>query len=368
MRKEKFIAAGFGLMLAAGMAAHIILPDQDISRSERRNLNQMPEFTASSVLSGEYFTSLEDYLLDQFPARDFFRFSAGMMKQNIFGRKDVDGIYQIADAVYKLEYPLSESAVLRAANGFSDFCREYFPDSNCYYAIIPDKNYFVAEENGYPSLDYGKLENLMQEGMTEAAYLRIFDLLELSDYYRLDLHWKQECIVDVAERLLAGMDKGYKPQTEYEPYLSDDEFYGSYYFQAAAPYLAPDKITCLGFEGMEDIEVYDYEKNRNLPIYAEERLEGMDAYDVYLSGAKALLELKNPNAKQKKTLYLFRDSFGSSIAPLLIENYSRIVMIDLRYVTGDAFMKLMGGEIDADSDVLFLYNTMILNQSMMLRL
>lgn len=54
--------------------------------------------------------------------------------------------------------------------------------------------------------------------------------------------------------------------------------------------------------------------------------------------------------------------------PPLTENYSRIVMIDLRYVTGDVFMKLMGGEIDADSDVLFLYNTMILNQSMMLRL
>jgi hypothetical protein len=88
---------------------------------------------------------------------------------------------------------------------------------------------------------------------------------------------------------------------------------------------------------------------------------------VYLSGAKALLEITNPSGAQDKTLYLFRDSFGSSIAPLLAENYSRIVLVDLRYITPAALMQIMGTP-DEGSDVLFLYNTMILNQSLMLKL
>ncbi len=368
MKKEVFITWGFAAMLAAGMAAHIMLPDQDVSWSERRDLEQVPKPQASEVLSGEYFTKLEDYLLDQFPARDIFRSSASIFKQGIFGQKDVDGIYLIGDAVYKLEYPLSETAISNAAEGFLRICREYFPDANYYFSIIPDKNYFVAEQHGYPALDYGRLTQLMQQGMEDAKYLDIFGLLELSDYYRLDLHWKQECIEDVAENILKGMDGGYVPGRDYETAVSFDKFYGSYYFQAAAPYLSPDSIHCLGFQGMEDITVFDYEKNQEMPIYAEDRLEGMDAYDVYLSGAKALLELKNPDAKQEKTLYLFRDSFGSSIAPLLTENYSRIVMIDLRYMTMNAFMMVMDGEIDPNSDVLFLYNTMILNQSRILKL
>ena len=36
---------------------------------------------------------------------------------------------------------------------------------NVYFSIIPDKNYFAAESNGYPSLDYERLEALMLENV-----------------------------------------------------------------------------------------------------------------------------------------------------------------------------------------------------------
>jgi hypothetical protein len=367
MRKEQCIGIGFALVLAVGVGAQIISPDAEVSESERRTLTRFPVPEKETVLSGAYFDTFEDYLLDQFPGRDAFRSAAGIIKQKIFGQKDVDGIYQVGDGIYKLEYPLSESNILRAAEGFTKLCQDYFADSNCYYAIIPDKNYFVAEENGYPALDYDLLENLMQEYMTDASYIRIFDLLELSDYYRLDLHWKQECIFDVSEALLSGMDEHYQSQSTYKAVLTDDAFYGAYYHQAAVAYLKPDTLVCFSSPQMEQFTVFDYEKNRELPVYAEDALEGLDHYDVYLSGAKALLEITNPSGAQDKTLYLFRDSFGSSIAPLLAENYSRIVLVDLRYITPAALMQIMGTP-DEGSDVLFLYNTMILNQSLMLKL
>lgn len=59
---------------------------------------------------------------------------------------------------------------------------------------------------------------------------------------------------------------------------------------------------------------------------------------------------------------LFRDSFGSSIAPLLLENYSQITLIDLRYISKDVLEDYI--EFDKQ-DVLFLYSTLVLNQNIL---
>ena len=75
-----------------------------------------------------------------------------------------------------------------------------------------------------------------------------------------------------------------------------------------------------------------------------------------------MISIENPNAKTDKELLLFRDSFGSSLAPLLVENYSKITLIDLRYVS----RQLLENFIDFENqDVLFLYSTVVLNQNVL---
>ena len=63
-----------------------------------------------------------------------------------------------------------------------------------------------------------------------------------------------------------------------------------------------------------------------------------------------------------KELLLFRDSFGSSIAPLLVENYSKITLIDLRYISSMILDKYIDFK---EQDVLFLYSTVVLNQNIL---
>ena len=86
---------------------------------------------------------------------------------------------------------------------------------------------------------------------------------------------------------------------------------------------------------------------------------------LFLSGANALLTIENPNAETDRELYIFRDSFGSSISPLFAEGYAKVTVIDIRYVQS-AFL---GNLIDftEGSDVLFLYSTGMLNSSLGLR-
>ena len=69
-------------------------------------------------------------------------------------------------------------------------------------------------------------------------------------------------------------------------------------------------------------------------------------------------------APADKNLILFRDSFGSSLAPLLASGYRTITLVDLRYITSAELGKYL--EV-TDQDVLFLYSTLLLNNSMAMR-
>ena len=71
--RSRLTISVFAVLLLGGMAAHLLLPDLDLSRAERRKLQQFPEITGEALLSAEFSQDVEDYLLDQFPLRDGFR-------------------------------------------------------------------------------------------------------------------------------------------------------------------------------------------------------------------------------------------------------------------------------------------------------
>jgi hypothetical protein len=94
-------------------------------------------------------------------------------------------------------------------------------------------------------------------------------------------------------------------------------------------------------------------------MYAEDKLGGVDSYDVYLHGARSLITIENPDAENKKELVIFRDSFGSSLAPLLASSYSKITLVDIRYLNSGSIGRFI--EFSENCDVLFMYNTGTLN-------
>ena len=57
---------------------------------------------------------------------------------------------------------------------------------------------------------------------------------------------------------------------------------------------------------------------------------------------------------------MFRDSFGSALAPWLVEAYSKITVVDIRYIQPDALNKFIAFE---NADVLFLYSCGVVNNS-----
>lgn len=333
--------------------------NSDYSMTERRYLKQFPAFTWDSVMNGRFMTDFEGYSQDQFPGRDAFRGIKSGVSFYVFGQKDNNDLYIADGYIGKLEYPYREESVNHAVKVFQSIYDKYLADSDCktYYAIIPDKGYFLAKENGYLAMDYETMVSDMQAGMPNMTYIDLFEVMELKDYYRTDTHWRQEEITDVAEYVALSMGKDFTP--EFEIYQLEDPFYGVYHGQLALP-MQGETLYYLKNDTLEDCYVYDYTEMQEINIYDMEKARGADPYEMYLSGSLSLITIENPNADSDDELIVFRDSFGSSIAPLWVEGYKKITLIDIRYL----YSGMLGNYIDFENqDVLFLYSTLVLNHS-----
>ena len=151
-------------------------PSGDVSDSERRQLAQFPELTIESVLDGNFMSDFEEYTLDQFPLRDTFRQLKAQISYNVLRQGDNNGIYISEGFAAQLEYPLNESSVSNAVEKFNQIYETYLTESgNIVMTVVPDKGYYLAEQNGYPSMDYAAFFEAVREGTPWAAYVDITD-------------------------------------------------------------------------------------------------------------------------------------------------------------------------------------------------
>ena len=354
--KNIIISIGFLLIIFIAFIANIIDKDKEISISERRKLAQFPTITVSEILKGNVMDKWEKYVEDQFIAREIFRGIKSLWSTKIFAQKDNNKLFEKDNAIYKMEYPLNENNAQKSAQKINEVYQKYLKNMNVYYSIIPEKNYYL-ENDDHLKLDYDKLQEIMQQNLQELKYIDIRNGLELQDYYRTDLHWKQENLGEVV-KIIQGNMKLDEMNATYE-IQNKGEFYGTYYGQLSTN-VTPDNIYILTNEIINNCILYNYETNKKSSIYAT--TNSADKYDVFLSGAVSLISIENPNSKTEKELLLFRDSFGSSLAPLLVENYKKITLIDLRYISS----LILENYIDFnEQDVLFLYSSVVLNQNIL---
>lgn len=339
-------------------------PATDYSKTERRELDKFPELSLNTIIEGKFMANFEDYTLDQFPVRDAFRTIKAITAKYVFNHLDNNDVFVTPDGmVGKHEYPLKEDQLVLASNKFKYLYETYFKDNGgkAYFSLILDKNAFIAKESGHLSMDYDKFESIMKENTKFAEYIDITDLLSVEDYYLTDTHWKQENITDVADRLAAAMgvtlDKNYKVNT------LDREFEGVYYGQSALP-VKKDTLKYLTSDIIDNCIVTNHETGKKMSMYDLEKAYGNDAYETFLSGSLSLITIENPNATSDKELVVFRDSFGSSLVPLLASGYKTITVVDIRYIASVVLKNFIDFE---NKDVLFIYSSLVLNNSSMLK-
>ena len=341
-------------------------PAKKISDSERRELKQFPQLTLQSLWDGAYMEEFEATAPDQFPMRDTFRAAKALFTYYALGQAETNGIYLREGYAVKILYPMNEAAVSQNLEKLQTFYQLYLKGSDCriYTAVIPDKNYYLGAGYGYPTMDYQKLFTMVQDGMPWAEYVDLTGSLDISDYYYTDIHWRQEQLFETAGVLANAMGVTPPKAEDFTKTAIEVPFRGVYDGHAALP-MAAETMYIMENEMLQDCTVTVMDDNTSVQVYDMQKCSSKDLYDIYLSGSRTMVEIVNPNARTDKELVIFRDSFASSITPLLVQDYAKVTLLDLRYVIDS---KLVGNWLKwTDQDILFLYCTEVLNTPDMLK-
>ena len=272
--------------------------------------------------------------------------------------------FYVADgAIYEKTGAVNENAIFANTEKINKTYQQYLQNMNVYFTIIPDKTYYLEDKLDTDFKDV--VENVESNLNSNIQYFDISSVLELEDYYKTDMHWKQENldnVIDVIEKEMKIQNGNYEEPNYEEKILGD--FYGTYYKEQKENNIEPDELKYLTNEEIEKSAVYNAETESNEPVYnISKAKETGNLYDAFLSGASAIEIIKNEQSETGKKLILFRDSFGSSIAPLLINEYEEIVLIDLRYVNYTILSNYVNFSDYENQDVLFLYSSRVINKS-----
>ena len=124
-------------------------------------------------------------------------------------------------------------------------------------------------------------------------------------------------------------------------------------------------IPIIKLEGEQKLIINNNQENKVYNLAVKNYDENEQITQVELEYYIEIISKKNDDInfkiyKEEKELVVFRDSFGSSIIPLLATGYSKITVIDTRYISPKLLKEYVTFE---NKDVLFMYSTLIINDS-----
>jgi hypothetical protein len=351
-----FIAALGGFFLLNRLIA-----PPDMLVSERRAPARLPALTGETLRSAEFMSGFESYAADSFVFRDGLRTVRAATVFYAFQQTDKSGLYRGETGAGKFE-KINETSWRQAAQKITRLA-EALDGLNLYYAVVPDKSLYAGRT--LPGFDPETARRVLGEELPGLTPIDLARALTARDFYRTDLHWDQTRL-DGALGALGGA-MGFTVQTDGYTARNLGAFKGVYAGQLALP-MAPDAMKYLTSDAIDGATArYLNPRTGELEggsIYDEAAFAGQDPYDVFLRGAQPLIILENPSAQTDRELYLFRDSFSSSLAPLLLSAYARVTLIDLRYIDSRILPEYV--TFAPGADVLFLYSSQVLNNATIL--
>ncbi|MCL2045056.1 MAG: DHHW family protein [Oscillospiraceae bacterium] len=352
----------FAAFICGFFFVSIVISPPAVLFSERRLPARFPSLSMKTVLSGEFMDRFNTYAADNFPLRDGFRGINSFMVFYLYFQRDKNGLYIDDYGIGEYSKTNTESLVLLSEKISS--ISTSLVDINLYISIIPDKS--IYSNRFYPGYDGILVEKTILNHFDTSKYhfIDLGDVLDAGSYYGSDLHWNQVELLPVIEKL--GIEMGFDMDSSQYDMKSYGEFYGVYAGQLALATF-PDELSVLLNPSIK--AMYLNELTMELEpglVYDESKLEGLDKYDIFLAGANPLIVLINEDSTSERVLYLFRDSFSSSLAPLLANAYFKVYLIDLRYIDMRTLSRYI--EFQPGSDALFLYSTLIVNNPHILQI
>ncbi len=356
MKKNVFFVVSFFLLLAMLAGMTLFLPAKKISENENRELAQMPVLNGDTVLSGEFQEGLSDFLSDQIPGRDFW-ISLNTNLKKLLGQKEINGVYLGEDGYYFQAFTSDSYSESRKNAGFALF-EEFaaMTDASIKILMVPTPGAVLADKLPANAPMYDA-DALWSDLIAATPSCQVIDLRQLFAknaeyaqlYYRTDHHWTADGAYLAYTAYCQSVGLEIKPASYFEIKQVSDCFYGTIYSKVLDSAAEPDSVYAP--TQLPQITVTYDDGETSDTLYAEEYLSQKDKYAYFFGGNYGKVEITT-EAGNGKTLLVIKDSFANSMIPYLLEDYERIVMLDMRYFGGKTTDVMTQYGV---TDVLFLY-------------
>ncbi|XID94921.1 DHHW family protein [Paenibacillaceae bacterium WGS1546] len=347
------------LFVGAMAAANFLTPDKPFSESENRVLDERPDFSLHSLLSGQFTSDYESYTSDQFAFRDAW-VGAKTGADRALGKKDSNGVFLGKDGYLLEQYDSPSDADLedrvRAIQTFDHATpglRKYVMLAPTAASLLSNKlPAYAPVGDGRADLD--RIRRLLPQPIRFVdVYSALYAEREQPIFYKTDHHWTTEGAYYAYRELCRQMGIVPQDQDSFDVRQVTDEFYGSLYSKSGFRRLQPDRIDLYLPKTDSKIKVsYADEGLISDSLYEPDHLRKKDKYAVFLNGNHALIRIATDGPADKKLLVV-KDSYANSLIPFLTKHFGEIDVVDLRYYD-EPLLKLV--QERQFQDMLILYN------------
>ena len=324
----------FLLFIFGFFIANLIVPDREMSEQENKYLQQLPKFSFDALFDKTFTKEFESYTTDQFVLRDEW-ITLKAASELALGKRENNDVSYGKDQTLIEAFDAPEQSLLDTNMGYVNQLVQN-TDADVYLALIPGKSEIWADR--LPSLTPNDSEEELIEycyGLSSANNVDILGALREHAgeyiYYRTDHHWTSLGAYYGYSALGEAMGLEVPALDSYtDRRIVSDSFYGTTWSSSGFSWVKPDSMEIF-VDAPEGLEITSYPQGAPLEgkLYDESKLSVKDKYSMFMGGNCPLHEIVTGN--DGPSLLIIRDSYTDSLIPFLLEDFSEIHVIDLRY-------------------------------------
>ena len=361
---KKWLPILMFVLIIFGLTGYgLVTEEKTYSATEKRELQTRPKAKKKTIKNGKFQKKYETYLSDQFPGRDEW-VALQTNISRLFGKKESNGVYFGKDD-YLLEYydasDFDEEQMQTNIDVLVEFVNRVGERADVKVMMVPTKTWVMQEKLPLfaPTYDEQIFYDALQEkfsAVDEQTLIPVDQVLfahrNEEIYYRTDHHWTTWGAWYGYSAYAQAMGiSAEQVRKKSDLQLASSDFLGTTYAKVHQAAKA-DEISV--YEPQTPLEViYNMGEKTTQSLYETEFLDTEAQYRVFTGGNQAVLEITG-GIQNGKTLLLIKDSFANCMLPFLVEDFEKVIVVDLRQlnVGCDALVDMF-----APTDVLVLYNS-----------
>lgn len=357
--KNRFFFVIFFCIWMIIVVWNLLTPSKVFSEMENRQLAAWPKFTVPTLLDGEYMDNVNTYLNDQFAGKDIWIPSQSLIEYGL-GKRENNNVFLGKNALIGDIEPKDETIVQDNIQGINAFVQQY-PNMQAYVALVPGAGTIQPQKLPPFATEWDEgamIEEVNEQLESGIASVNLSDtLLEHNQeyiFYRTDHHWTTYGAFLAYQQIADMMGLPVYQQSDFEITPLSTDFLGTYHSKTGFPLVKKDEMelyqmgTAVKYEVFDGAQTVEYDS----PFFAE-FLEKKDKYSYFLGQVQPATKIYT-QAQTGKKLIIFKDSYAHCLTPMLMDQYSEILLVDLRYFNmPDPVAYLEAQEYD---DALFLYS------------